>query len=332
MSTHAAQKPRVSARRQISEGPPRRLLLWGTRPGVERLAHLLEQYPRRGWRASIAFSTDGPPAIPAHIDVLDAPPDADAIRDREVDGIVFAFPPSALRPAPPPGIRAWEGRDLVVLWDRQVPVELLDPHEEPAVREPGPGARITKRILDLSIALPAVVLTLPFVALLAAIIRLDSPGTPFFAQERIGWRGKVFRLWKLRSMVESAPGGGPALTEPQDERITRIGRFLRRWRLDELPQLWNVLRGEMSLVGPRPEQPEIFEDFMQDLPQLEHRLAATPGMTGWAQVRYGYVSTPGEMRQKFGYDLYYLRHRSLSLDLQILIRTLGVVLSGRGVR
>jgi lipopolysaccharide/colanic/teichoic acid biosynthesis glycosyltransferase len=182
------------------------------------------------------------------------------------------------------------------------------------------------RLLDLGLALAGSVIAAPIVALLALAIRLESAGHPIYAQTRIGKDGAPFLIYKLRTMVSGAEfkGAGLAIQEG-DERITRVGAFLRRYSLDELPNLWNVLRGEMSIVGPRPTVPVQVEQYTD---RQRGRLAVKPGITGWAQV-HGRASLPWAERIEF--DLWYVEHRSIALDLKILSRTLRMVLSGHGL-
>ena len=168
-------------------------------------------------------------------------------------------------------------------------------------------------------------MVLPFVAL---AIYLESPGPIFYSQGRVGRAGRTFQLIKLRSMVPDAEQDGQARwAEEKDKRVTRVGRFLRRTRLDELPQCLNVLRGEMSLIGPRPERPEFVTRLQKRIPFYRSRLAVRPGLTGWAQVNYHYGSSVEDALVKLQYDLYYIKHKSLYLDLLILLKTIGVVLS-----
>jgi lipopolysaccharide/colanic/teichoic acid biosynthesis glycosyltransferase len=183
-----------------------------------------------------------------------------------------------------------------------------------------------QRALDLLIAGPLTLLTAPVVAVLAVLIRLESPGPPVYTQTRVGRDGEPFAIYKLRTMVRGAEfiGAGLAIQEG-DERITRIGAFLRRYSLDELPNLWNVLRGEMSIVGPRPTLAVQVEQYT---PRQRGRLAVKPGITGWAQVN-GRASLPWPERIEL--DLWYVEHRSLRLDLQILVRTVRMVLGGEGI-
>ncbi|MDW8325260.1 MAG: sugar transferase [Anaerolineales bacterium] len=190
---------------------------------------------------------------------------------------------------------------------------------------------LIKRFLDIALALIGLALLavlLPFIALL---IRLESPGPVFYRQTRLGRGGRPFTLYKFRSMVTNAEADGKARwATSDDDRVTKVGAFLRRSRLDEAPQFWNVLRGEMSLVGPRPERPEFIEELEREIPFYRARLIVQPGLTGWAQVNYGYTSTIADAAIKLQWDLYYIKHRSLWFDLLILWRTVRVVLGFKG--
>jgi lipopolysaccharide/colanic/teichoic acid biosynthesis glycosyltransferase len=183
-----------------------------------------------------------------------------------------------------------------------------------------------QRALDLLIAVPAALLSAPIVAALAVAVRLESRGHPIYTQTRVGLDGRLFEIYKLRTMVHGAEftGAGLAITQG-DSRITRLGAFLRRYSLDELPNLWNVLRGEMSIVGPRPTLAVQVEQYT---PRQRGRLAVKPGITGWAQIN-GRASLPWPERIEL--DLWYVEHRSLRLDLRILARTGGMVLGGEGI-
>jgi lipopolysaccharide/colanic/teichoic acid biosynthesis glycosyltransferase len=185
---------------------------------------------------------------------------------------------------------------------------------------------IAKRTIDLMIAGIGAVLTAPLVALFAALIRLETPGHPIYRQTRVGRDGRTFEIYKLRTMVRGAEftGAGLAIQEG-DDRITRSGAILRRYSLDELPNLWNVLRGEMSIVGPRPT---IQVQVDQYTPRQRRRLEVKPGITGWAQIN-GRASLPWAARIEL--DIWYVEHQSLALDLRILTRTLGLVLTGHGL-
>ncbi len=186
-----------------------------------------------------------------------------------------------------------------------------------------------KRCLDVSLSLAALVTLLPLIALCALAIRLDSPGPAFFSQRRVGRESREFALLKLRTMRMNSEESGPQWAAKNDHRITRIGRLLRRYRLDELPQLWNVVKGEMSLVGPRPERKIFVERFSMEMPEFRFRTLVLPGLTGWAQVNGGYDLDPAK---KLELDLHYIRHRSLWFDLIILLRTVPIVVGGAGAR
>jgi exopolysaccharide biosynthesis polyprenyl glycosylphosphotransferase len=178
------------------------------------------------------------------------------------------------------------------------------------------------------VAATALVVLSPLFAVLALLIRLDSPGPVFFLHDRVGLGGRRFRLLKFRTM---RPEDGPTSEWVCDNghRITRVGRWLRRYRLDELPQLINVIRGELNLVGPRPHPVSNFDLFMLNIPFYSLRSVVRPGLTGWAQVRQGYANSLEEETEKMRYDLYYIKHMSVWLDLRILLQTVGIVLSGR---
>jgi sugar transferase (PEP-CTERM system associated) len=190
-----------------------------------------------------------------------------------------------------------------------------------------------KRLVDLAAACTLLVLTLP-IALIAAIgLKLGSPGPIFYQQDRVGMGEVVFRIFKFRSMcVDAETRTGAVWAAQRDPRITRVGRLIRLLRIDELPQLFNVIKGEMSLVGPRPERPEIVARLVRTIPLYNHRHSMRPGLTGWAQVCYPYGATVEDAREKLCYDLYYIKNWSLMADLQIMSRTLKVVLYGRGAR
>jgi sugar transferase (PEP-CTERM system associated) len=188
---------------------------------------------------------------------------------------------------------------------------------------------LTKRTIDLLVSLCVVVLSSPVMLLIAAAVRLDSPGPVFFRQDRLGRFGRVFRMLKFRSMRADADASPPPPDAP-DPRVTRVGRLLRRTRLDELPQLFNVILGDMSLVGPRPEWVALVPEFKAKVPLYLHRLAVKPGITGWAQVKNQYGATVGNTWDKLEYDLYYIKNMSIFLDMLILLHTVQIVLFTRG--
>jgi exopolysaccharide biosynthesis polyprenyl glycosylphosphotransferase len=196
-----------------------------------------------------------------------------------------------------------------------------------------PYSRFVKRTFDLVVAGVSLLVLVPVLALVALIVRLSSPGPVFFRQLRLGEGGELFEILKYRTMVEGAEAPGEAVwAAADDSRVTAVGGVLRRTRLDEIPQLWNVLRGEMSIVGPRPERPEFLELLRDTVPFWTRRHLVKPGITGWAQVRRGYTADALGTAEKLAYDLYYLKYRSLLFDLAISARTVGTVLSGFGSR
>lgn len=194
-----------------------------------------------------------------------------------------------------------------------------------------PRTEIIKRLFDVGASLVGILLSLPLMVLAAIAIKLESSGPVLYRQPRLGQNGCVFILNKFRSMRQDAEKEtGPVWAAQQDSRITRVGGFLRRTRLDELPQLFNVLFGHMSFIGPRPERPEFVSELQKQIPYYIERLAVKPGITGWAQVRYRYGSSIEDAVEKLQYDLYYIKNLSLFLDLLIVLNTVQVVLFARG--
>ena len=190
---------------------------------------------------------------------------------------------------------------------------------------------LTKRILDILGAIVGLILFIITCPFLALAVLIDTGFPVFYSQPRLGRGGLVFKIYKFRSMRQDAEADGEAKTTVEnDPRVTRVGNFLRRTRLDELPQFWNVLRGEMSLVGPRAERPELVADYQRQVPFYRARLLVKPGLTGWAQINYGYVASVTETAVKIEYDLYYIKHRTLGMDFQIILRTIGTVLRRTG--
>ena len=187
-----------------------------------------------------------------------------------------------------------------------------------------------KRIFDIIISLLALIILSPVYLITAIIVKATSPGPVFYAQERIGYHGKPFKMHKFRSMYVDAEQAGPALSKDNDPRITPFGRFMRKVRLDEIPQFYNVLRGTMSLVGPRPERQFYIDQIVKRAPEYLLLQRIKPGITSWGQVRYGYASTVDEMVERLRYDLLYLDNMTLSTDLKILLYTVIIIIQGRG--
>lgn len=197
----------------------------------------------------------------------------------------------------------------------------------------GLARTLVKRLFDVLCALLLLVLALPVMLVTAVLIKLESPGAVFYRQERTGQNGRSFQVAKFRSMRNDAEKDGkPVWAAANDARVTRVGGVIRKLRIDELPQLLNVLKGEMSLVGPRPERPFFVEQLTAQIPYFAARHSVKPGVTGWAQVRYPYGATVEDAQEKLQYDLYYVKNHSLFLDLIILFETVFVVLTGKGAR
>ncbi|HKL34361.1 MAG TPA: sugar transferase, partial [Tangfeifania sp.] len=188
----------------------------------------------------------------------------------------------------------------------------------------------TKRLLDIVLSMLATILFLPVFLVLSIIIKITSKGPVIYRQERIGRFGDPFYIYKLRSMVQEAENGTPELSSENDQRITKIGRFLRKTHLDEIPQFLNVIKGDMSLVGPRPERKFYIDQIVKQAPHYTHLHKLRPGITSWGQVKYGYASNVDEMLERLQYDMIYLKNISLYIDLKILIYTVMVSFKGNG--
>ena len=231
------------------------------------------------------------------------------------------------------GVRLVSAGSLVETYMGRVPLDTIDVHwylelpDSDVWRRPYAVAR---RLFDLLLAFSISVPFLVLLPILALLIKIDSKGPVFLVQRRIGENGREFKLLKLRTMGIDAEAAGAQFAAKRDPRVTRVGRFLRATRLDEFPQLFNIVRGDMSFIGPRPERPEFQHELEAKIPHFRSRTLMKPGLTGWAQIKSGYASTVEDMSRKLEYDLYYIKNRSFRLDLQILAGTFGTVIGWRG--
>lgn len=191
---------------------------------------------------------------------------------------------------------------------------------------------VTRVALHRIVAFVGAILSLPLAIVTAILIKLDSRGPVLYRQERVGRNGRTFMVMKFRSMRVDAEKNGPVWARTEDDRVTRMGRIIRKIRIDEIPQFWNILKGDMNFVGPRPERPHFVSQLAEEIPYYEQRHLIEPGLTGWAQIKYPYGSSIEDARQKLQYDLYYIKNQSLALDATILFETVKTILFGRGAR
>ena len=205
-------------------------------------------------------------------------------------------------------------------------------HDELWELDGNPAYDVAKRAMDVMMVLATAPLWLGVCSMVGVAVRFDTAGPVLFSQVRVGRNGRPFRIWKFRSMRHQADDSPARFAQTNDERITVVGRFIRRWRLDELPQLYNVLAGHMSLIGPRPEQLAFVEAFATRIPAYTYRHLVRPGLTGWAQMHQGYADSEEGAAVKLSYDLYYVAHYSMALDLLIFYKTIRIVLNGFGAR
>jgi lipopolysaccharide/colanic/teichoic acid biosynthesis glycosyltransferase len=240
------------------------------------------------------------------------------------DGQIEALADAAIA-----GVPVLDRRYIVESLTGRTPLGGLTPNEFGALL-PSRQYLVVRRVIEFILTVAVLPLLAIILAIVAAWVRYDSPGPVFFVQNRVGRRGRVFRMFKFRTMHHGAQG--PSFTATSDPRVTRAGTFLRRCRFDELPQMLNVLKGDMSWVGPRPEALSLEQGYVRDIQHFALRGIVRPGVTGWAQINQGYAHDPDAMRSKLEYDLYYLKHCSLWLDLVIVLRTFAVVFRGTGAR
>jgi len=333
---------RVLAGRWLLRRRRRPAVVLGTRPAAIRVADLVNGAPLCG-HVVVAFSGSRPPT--RHDQAVDVPyvgHPRDLPRYCEEHGVetvivctngeTVAWAPVLAR-LRAMGIRIATADAFVMSVLDAMPHELtcstflLDAFDQ----LDRPGSEQAKRVLDVTLALMGLAVFAVLLPVLYVLVRLESPGPFFYTQPRVGFGGKTFRIYKIRTMTAAA-GPSQRWAAAADPRVTRVGRWLRRTRLDELPQLWNVLKGEMSVVGPRPEQPALAAAIEAHLPAFRWRTLAKPGITGWAQVHYGYADSLEHTAVKLSYDLFYVRNYDLFLDLAIILRTFLVMVTGAGAR
>jgi sugar transferase (PEP-CTERM system associated) len=323
----------------------KRILVLGAGQSAQEIANLKRKTDWRGMTlVGFVAIEDAEPAIgPSRLVPMEAGV-ADLAREHRIDEIVVAMderrarlPVAALVQCKLLGIKISDTTQFLERTNRKIAIDALRPSD--IFFSDGFSKHVfqsrTKRIFDVLVSLVALLPALPIMALTAVAIRLEGhAGEPIlYRQTRVGKNGRHFELLKFRSMRVDAEGDGVARwAVANDDRITRTGRIIRRLRIDELPQLFNVLRNEMSFVGPRPERPQFVEDLQEKMPYYALRHQVNPGITGWAQVRYPYGASEKDAKEKLQYDLYYIKNYSVFLDLMILFQTVQVVLWGKGVR
>jgi len=273
-----------------------------------------------------ALDPDEIPAVPENLDLL--------VLAGDSDDPVMIRKAAALRLA---GVLVWDLPRLSAEFAERLPARSLNEHwltTADGFRSLNEQSfQISKRLMDITMAWGGLLVASPLLVIGAILIKLQDGGAVIYSQERIGKGGNVFRVYKLRTMIDSAEEDtGPVWASPDDPRVTRVGRWLRKLRIDELPQLWNVLKGEMSCVGPRPERPKFVATLLQKYPTYSLRHLLRPGITGWAQIRCPYAASEEETLAKLEYDLYYLQHASLLFDLRIILKTISIVASAWGSR
>ena len=321
-----------------------RIMIIGSGPLAKNIAKEIVERMDTGFKV-IGFITDNPETVGEKLVNPSIIGDQSQILDiatkERVDRIIVAieerrgkFPDAQLLECKMRGIAIEEGIEFYEHLTGRLQVESLRPSF--LIFYGGfKKSKLTmwvKRVSGLSLSLIGLILLSPFILVISILIKIDSHGPVFYRQERVGERGKIFKLLKFRSMVENAEANGPVWAEQDDRRITRVGRWLRRWRLDEIPQMFNVLKGDMSFVGPRPERSFFVERLRKEIPFYDQRFSVKPGVTGWAQIKYRYGASKEDASEKLKYDLYYIKNLSPLYDLLIIFETIKVVLFAKGAR
>jgi sugar transferase (PEP-CTERM system associated) len=334
IATHWGTQPRVRARVLVFGTGTAALIVGKTLKASDPNLEIVGYFPGPNEKA---------PAVPASEILSGGKPLTDTARDLNVDEIVVALterragsmPLRELLDCKLIGVKVF---DLATHFEKrlgQIRLDFVnagwlifgDGFNQGSLRT------AVKRVFDIVCSAALLVLSAPVMAATALLIKLDSRGPVFYRQERVGANSSTFMVIKFRSMrTDAEKDGTPRWASAQDDRITRVGHVIRRLRIDELPQLINVLKGEMSLVGPRPERPFFVDQLTRDIPYFAVRHSVKPGVTGWAQVRYQYGATVEDSQEKLQYDLYYVKNHSLFLDVLVLFETIGVVLTGKGAR
>ncbi|MDA8249571.1 MAG: exopolysaccharide biosynthesis polyprenyl glycosylphosphotransferase [Rhodospirillales bacterium] len=313
----------------------RRVLIVGPDAAANRLADTIRTVRRGFFEVSAVLPVEEAAALVGG-----------RVPERRLWGVILAdaaadtLPARVLLRAQARGLRLytdsefWERQLRRIDVDRNAAADAVIGGEEPSGQERAPEglAAAPRRLFDIALSLTMLVFTLPLMLLTALAIKLDSPGPALYRQERVGLGGRRFTLLKFRSKHTDAEACGPVWAAQRDPRVTRVGSLIRLIRVDELPQLLNILRGEMSFIGPRPERPHFVAQLERVMPCYVERSRVKPGLTGWAQVNYPYGASVEDARAKLSYDLYYVKHRGLLLDLLILLATVRVVLFQRGAR
>jgi len=320
-----------------------RVLILGTGHTARRLAQQIGTRQDFAYRlVGFVKDRDDDVVVRQH-DILGSLHDIDRlVSDKKVDRIVVGLsdrrghlPIAALLRAKMSGVRV---EDATTTYERLTGKILIDDLKPSwLIFSDGFRAsrwtRFIKRMLDLSLSVIGSIVAAPLMLLTAIAVKVDSSGPALYTQERVGENGRIFKIYKFRSMrIDAEQSGMPLWASDDDPRITRVGRFIRLSRLDELPQLWNVMNGDMSFVGPRPERPFFVEQLLQEIPFYMQRHSVKPGLTGWAQVKYRYGSSIEDATEKLRYDLYYIKHLSIVFDLTIVIDTVKVILFGKGAK